>query len=146
MKIEKVEKKIFVEMYVADDGTEFADKESCEKYEKSYHATCARGYNNLNHIDFCVEESGLPFEYDDGRESHIFCPQSMNDIIAINAYMDAECHCYCGLSAEHIGKHIAIVWGYDHDWCEWFILDDYAKLVEKKMNGFINYFDAKFKQ
>lgn len=145
MKIEKVEKTTFVEMYVAYDGSRFDNKEDCEKYEKSYRATCARGYNNLNHIDFYLEESGLPFEYDDSRESHIFFPQSINDIVAINAYIDEECHYSgSGLDAQYIGKHIAIVWGYDHDWCEWFILEDYAKLVEKKMNKLINEFDNKF--
>lgn len=143
MKVVQKERVTYTKIYVANDGTEFLSEEDCKKYENSYRATVKKCYDSVPHIDFCPTDACLPFEYDDDREAHLFCPQSINDIVAINAYIDEQASYSGALDASYIGHHVAIIWGYDHDWCEWFDLDTYADEVKKAIDETIAKFDSK---
>ena len=65
--VEQVRKKTWIKseiVYVAQDGTEFSEKEECEKYERSAEAACRSRLSfkkverpaydtNLNEWDYC---------------------------------------------------------------------------------------------
>lgn len=141
-KIQK-EVKTYEDIYVSVDGKEFKNEADCKEWEKSYKGTLEASWKlvkkkRVNDIDL-----GLPWSSDD-HECYVLKPKDLEEITLINAYIYAST---CGgsdsaiLTTNHIGKLIALNFGYDHDWCDVYILEnhikklaDYVTELEKEFN------------
>lgn len=114
-KIEMVEKKI--EMYVADDGTEFFSYTDCARYEEN------KNREMLNQIEQCEEARGNPnfdgTEHMEYNDYLWFRPKNEQEIELIKKAYPTDCK---SIDNSDIGKWICIEKCADSNW--------YSKLDE----------------
>lgn len=130
MKIVKEEVKTIKEKYVAYDGAEFDKKEDCEEYEKSYKCTIFKSWDNLNKVAVNSVELGLPWSSDD---NHVFLanPGTLNDLVAINAFIEYKTGYKNNLTIQDIGKNICLDFGWDFDVCAIYRMENYLEHIKK---------------
>ena len=115
--------------YIAIDGTIFRTKEECEQWEKSYECTLTCSMKKIPHIETNGEDAYLQCGNCDD-EVWIIKPRDFEDIKVINAYTEATCcGCKANLTQEDIGKLIAMNFGYDHDYCSCYIVEELIKEI-----------------
>lgn len=108
--------------YVSIDGKEFNNQEDCEAWEKSYRGTLEASIQSIKKINVSANDIGLPYASDD-YEVWVVKPQSMEEITLINAYTDCvTCHSADTITADMIGKEIALNFGYERDYCDVHVL------------------------
>lgn len=88
IKKERVHKE-FYEIYVANDGTEFNDKEECKKYEESAHCVLFTKYNKLV-VESKDEWSFFGFGSDESMYDAVRVPD--NDAADLILQIDALCN------------------------------------------------------
>lgn len=129
--------------YVAVDGTVFASRENCEKWEKSYECTLTQSMKAIPHIETNGETAYLQGG-NDSDEVWIVKPRDFEDIKIINAYTETLCYgCKSNLTQDDIGKMIALNFGYDHDWCGVYRLEGYLESIRNTYEKFENKIDGK---
>ena len=133
--ITKEETKVIkTEMYVSEDGKEFAVKEHCLEWEKSYRGTLELSWKELAKKKICAVDYGIPYSNEDS-ECYVIIPKNLDEITLINAYIDCVT---CGngntLDATMINKSICINFGYDRDWCDIYDLRDYVNKVLNRIS------------
>ena len=122
------EVKTYKDVYVSVDGKEFNNEADCKEWEASYKGTLAASWKLIKKIEVCDTRLGLPYSNDD-HECYILKPQNLDEITLINAYIASSTSDKTTLTTEHIGKLIALNFGYDHDYCDVDILSDHIKEV-----------------
>ena len=128
MKEKQIEVKNFKTVYEAEDGTQFNDKSDCERYEKTF--SCAmrshiKGIALRMTAEDCVWMNGSC-----DNKVYSVVPRNEDDILRIRqmmAGMGAHKSTLDLLSAEHIGKVLLIVTGYDEDWVAFQTLEGLVK-------------------
>ena len=126
-KIQK-EEKIYKDVYVSVDGKEFSNEADCKEWEKSYRGTLEASWKLIKKIEVSDCNLGLPWSSDD-HECYVLMPKDLDEITLINAYIRSSTCCEGVLTTEHIGKLIALNFGYDHDYCDVYILDKHIKKI-----------------
>ena len=122
------EVKTYESIFVSVDGKEFKNEEDCKAWESSYKGTLAASWKQLKKINVNSVELGLPWSSDD-HECYAIRPKDIEKITLINAYI----HSSTGgngpitLTAQQIGQLIVLNFGYDHDYCDWYIIEDHIK-------------------
>ena len=131
MKKIQMEVKNYVDIYVSIDGREFDKKEDCEAWEKSYKGTMAASWQLIKKESVSACNIGLPCSWDE-HECYVIKPTSLDEITLINAYMKSSTYDNCGmLTINHIGKLVALNFGYDHDYCDIYVLDEHLATITK---------------
>lgn len=128
MKKIRQEVKTYQDVYVSVDGREFNNEADCKAWETSYQGTLAASWKLIKKIEVCDNNLGLPNASDD-HECYVLKPQNLDEITLINAYIASSTGYKGALTTAHIGKLIALNFGYDHDYCDVDILADNLKKV-----------------
>ena len=141
-KIQREETKVvYTDIYVSVDGKEFTNEADCRAWENSYQGTLEASWKLIDKKEVCGCDYGLPSaSYDD--ECYIIKPKNFDEIAFINAYIKCTTCSEGTLTTKHIGRLLILNFGYDHDFCDAYILEEYlatladrvAKL-EAEMNG-----------
>ena len=135
-RIEKEIKKI-VYQYESIDGQRFDTEEDCKKWESSYLGTLEASMKNIRQISVCAPDLGIPYACEDW---YVFVvrPSGMNEIVLLNAYIQAKTNNPGTLlTNDHVGKYIALNFGYDYDYCEIYVLDTWAEVIQKNIDDVI---------
>lgn len=134
--IKEVKEVVVRTEYIAVDDTVFKTKEDCEQWEKSYKCTLSNSMKKIPHIETNGEDAYLQCgNYDE--EVWIVKPRDFEDIKVINAYTETMYYgCKANLTQEDIGKMIALNFGYDHDWCGIYKLDECLNNIKKQYERF----------
>lgn len=132
MKKIQQELKIYKDIYVSVDGKEFKTEEECKMWENSYKGTLAASFAEIQKVEACSSSLGLPYSNDD-QECYAIKPKDLNEITLINAYIQSSTYDNIGqiLTAKHIGKLVVLNFGYDHDYCDVYLLEDHIKSITK---------------
>lgn len=133
--MKKIQKEIttYKEVFVSVDGREFSTADDCKMWEESYKGTMGASWElikkeQVNPYDICI--SGANEE----SEIYVLVPKDLNEITLINAYVDSlGCYYSRKLTTEHIGKLIAMDFGYDRDYCDICILSDHIEKLKKNV-------------
>ena len=128
MKKIKREETIYKYVYVSVDGKEFNSEVDCKAWENSYKGTMQASWQLIKKIEVSDCNLGLPWSSDD-HECYVLVPKSLDEIVLINAYIESSTDYKNTLTAEHIGKLIALNFGYDHDFCDVYVLADHIKAI-----------------
>ena len=124
----------YEDIFVSKDGKEFKTEADCKKWEESYKCTMEESFANIKKTTADAIALGLPF-YD--TTTYIIKPKTLDEIVIINAYADAIAYdVYRHLSADHIGKVIALVFEYSNEWADFYVMTDHIE-------GIVNYLDKK---
>lgn len=133
------------EVYISNDGLEFATEEACTSWEKSYKGTLELSWNAIPKLKVDSTRLGLPYSSDD-HECYMVAPKNLDEIILINAFIEAQDTylSYSGgeyLTVENIGKFVILDFGYDRDYCDVYTLDahlqgimNYTEELKSKLN------------
>lgn len=135
-KIQREETKvIYKDIYVSVDGREFDNEADCKAWEKSYQGTISASWELIKKIKVDATEIGYPGGNEDD-ECYVIEPKNLDEIVLINAYIKSSTYddFAVTLTTEHIGKLVAINFGYDHDWCGRYILADIVNNITKKIS------------
>lgn len=136
-KIQREETKvIYKDIYVSVDGREFENEADCKAWEKSYQGTINASWERIKKIKVDATEIGYPSSNQDD-ECYVVEPKNLDEIVLINAYIESSVYDGFGitlLTAEHIGKLVAINFGYDHDWCGIYTFESIINGITKKMS------------
>lgn len=131
MKKMQKEIKTYTDIYVSVDGREFENQEDCEAWEKSYKGTMVASWNLIEKEQVSDCSLGLPWSSDD-HECYVIKPKTLDEITLINAYIQSSTYDNCAiLTTNHIGKLIAVNFGYDHDYCDIYILEEHVNEIAK---------------
>lgn len=141
-KIQREETKvIYTDIYVSVDGREFTNEKDCREWENSYKGTLEASWQLIDKKRVYDTDYGIPWSNDD-NECYAVKPQNLDEIVFINAYINGTTSVEGKLTTQHIGKLLILNFGYDHDWCDVYVLaDHFAKITEKvakleaEMNG-----------
>lgn len=117
METKQIEMKSIKTVYVAVDGTEFDDKEQCEKYDKS-----ALGIikGRVNKLAVKITNAWDAVGGDEEHELWIVVPKKAEDVVAIGQLLSFYGNKQdTGELDEQIGKPIFLIWDYDQDYI-WF--------------------------
>ena len=130
-----------ITLYVSIDGKEFENEEDCKAWEKSYRGTLEMSIKTIKKVNADAYALGLCNGSCDD-EVWVLKPNNLNEVVLINAYID----CVTGnngqnLTADMIGKGIALNFGYDRDYCDVYVLEDHIKSIEKAVANLINELD-----
>jgi hypothetical protein len=130
MKKIQQELKIYKDIYVSVDGKEFKTEEECKAWENSYKGTLAASFAEIKKVEAYSPSLGLPYSNDD-QECYVIKPKDLNEITLINAYIQSSTYDGSGqrLTAKYIGKLVVLNFGYDHDYCEVYLLEDYIQSI-----------------
>lgn len=134
-KIQREETKvIYKDIYVSVDGKEFDNEADCNAWEKSYQGTINASWERIKKIKVDATEIGYPGGNEDD-ECYVIEPKSLDEIVLINAYIKSSTYddFAVTLTTEHIGKLVALNFGYDHEWCGRYILADLVANITKKI-------------
>lgn len=121
------------EMWEAKDGTTFVKKEDCEAYEKSYLFTISQSFDEIPQAKVCSCKLGLYYASED-YETYLIKPRNLQDIVVINAYIEATTDSQGKLTAEYINKDIVLNFGWEHEYCDIIFLDERYKEIERYLN------------
>ena len=139
-KIQK-EVKIYETIYVSKDGKEFKTEADCKTWEDSYNGTLSESWKKFNKKEINPCNIGIPGACED-CECYAIRPKNLDEITFINAYINSST--YQGavtLTAEQIGKLIILNFGYDHDYCDWYVLEDHLSKLCIKIQEIENMFN-----
>jgi hypothetical protein len=141
--MKKIQREVvsYKEIFVSVDGKEFANMADCKMWEESYRGTLEASWKLIEKKEVCGCDYGLPSaSYDD--ECYALKPKNFDEVAFINAYIKCTTGCDGTLTTKHIGQLIILNFGYDHDFCDVYILEEYlAKITEQiskleaEMNG-----------
>jgi hypothetical protein len=126
-KIQK-EVKTYENVYVSIDGNEFNNEADCRAWENSYKGTISASYKLLKKIDANASSLGLPGACDD-YECYMIKPESLEDIVLINAYIESSTYNKGALTTKHIGEVVILNFGYDHEYCDVYTLSDHFNAI-----------------
>lgn len=131
MKTIQREVKTYESIYVSVDGKEFKNEADCKAWENSYKGTLAASWNLIKKEDANSCRLGLMYSSDD-HECYVLKPKDIEEITLINAYLASSTgDTMPRLTTEHIGKLVAFNFGYDHDYCDIYILEDHIKQISQ---------------
>jgi hypothetical protein len=134
------EVKTYENIYVSVDGKEFKNEPDCVAWENSYKGTLEASWQLINKKEVCDCDYGIPWASED-HECYVIKPKNLDEIVLINAYINATT-CYDGiLTANHIGTLLMLNFGYDHDYCEIYDLTEHIAKVQEnitKLNAEFN--------
>ena len=141
-KIQREETKvIYTDIYVSVDGKEFTNEADCKAWENSYRGTLEASWKLIDKKEVSDCDYGMPWSSED-NECYAIKPKNLDEIVLINAYISGTTSVEGKLTTQHIGKLLLLNFGYDHDWCDAYVLEDHlAKLTERiaqleaEMNG-----------
>ena len=123
-KIQREETKvIYTDIYVSVDGKEFTNEADCKAWESSYKGTLSASWQLIKKKEVCGSDFGIPWACED-HECYIIKPKNLDEIVLINAYIKSSTSNESRLTTDHIGKLVLLNFGYDHDWCDVYILAD----------------------
>lgn len=134
-KIQREETKvIYKDIYVSVDGREFENEADCKAWEKSYQGTINASWELIKKIKVDATEIGYPGGSEDD-ECYVIEPKNLDEIVLINAYIKSSTYDDYAvmLTTDHIGKLVALNFGYDHEWCGRYILADIVANITKKI-------------
>lgn len=131
-------KVITTEVYVSADGKEFTDKEHCLEWEKSYRGTLNASWNEFQKKEVNTCDFGIPYSSDDCN-AYVITPKNLDEITFINAYIN----CTTGydsnpLNTTMVNKALLLNFGYDHDYCDVYVLEELLTKLQKNINDCIN--------
>ena len=132
-KIQREETKvIYTDIYVSVDGKEFETEADCKAWESSYRGTMVASWTLINKVEAYSCELGLPWSNDD-QECYLIKPKNLDEIALINAYIKSSTYgnSETTLTTNHIGKSVVLNFGYDHDYCDVYILADHIARITK---------------
>lgn len=136
-KIQREETKVvYKDIYVSVDGKEFDNEADCKAWEKSYEGTIKASWELIKKIKIDPTDIGYPGSNQDD-ECYVIEPKNLDEIVLINAYIESSVYDSFGttlLTTEHIGKLVAINFGYDHDWCGIYTFESILNGITKKMS------------
>lgn len=141
-KIQREETKvIYKDIYVSVDGKEFTNEADCKAWEESYRGTLEASWKLIEKKEVCDCDYGIAWSSDD-HECYAIKPKNLDEIVLINAYIKATTYNEGTLTTKHIGELLILNFGYDHDYCDVYVLaDHFAKIkeqiakLEAEMNG-----------
>ena len=119
-------------IYEAVDGRKFDNENDCQEWEKSYKCTMITSWNAIKKLQVNPDELGIPYSSCDD-ESYILRPENINEITLINAYIKSSTGDDGLLTINHLGKLICLNFGYDHDCCDIYVIEDNIKRIENKV-------------
>ena len=123
------EVKTYEDIFVSVDGKEFKNEADCKTWEASYKGTLAESWRQMKKIEVNSVELGLPWSSDD-HECYAIRPKDIDEITLINAYINSSTgQGAVTLAADMIGKLIILNFGYDHDYCDWYIMENRIKRI-----------------
>lgn len=127
----EIVKKEYVTEYIAFDGEIFLDAEECKKYEASARAVVkqmAMEHRIFESSRFSIFEMGCEDE-----DVEVFYIRDEQAFQTVGRYILFECGTGATLpkADDFIGKEMILIWGYDHDFCEWWTLEEYLDCVRK---------------
>ena len=131
--MKKIQKEIttYKDIFVSVDGKEFNNEADCKTWESSYKGTLAASWNSIKKEEVCSCKLSLPYSNAD-HECYVVMPKDINEIALINAYLISSTDSgEIRLTADHIGKLLALDFGYDHYYCDIYILEDHIKKTEE---------------
>ena len=129
MRINKKEVVTYKNVYISDDGREFEDENSCKDWEKSYKGTLNASWNLIKKISVDASRIGFPGGCPD-EECYVLRPKNMDEIIFLNAYIRSSAGYNTDiLNINHIGKMIVLNFGFDHDYCTCYIVEELIKEI-----------------
>ena len=118
------------DIYVSVDGKEFENEADCKAWEKSYQGTISKSWGLVKKESVDTSNIGLPYANSDD-ECYVIKPKTLDDIVLINAYITSSTYGAEGkLTTEHIGKLLALNFGYDHDYCDVYIIEDHINKLK----------------
>lgn len=135
-KIQREETKvIYKDIYVSVDGREFENEADCQAWEKSYKGTINASWELIKKIKIDATDIGFPCSNQDD-ECYVVEPKNLDEIVLINAYIKSSTYDDYGatLTTEHIGKLVALNFGYDHEWCSMYTFESIINGITKKMS------------
>jgi hypothetical protein len=137
----RVETVTYENIYVSVDGKEFENEADCRAWETSYRGTLEASWKLIEKKEVYDTDFGIPWSSED-HECYAIKPKSLDEIVLINAYIKATTGDDGRLTTKHIGELIVLDFGYDHDYCcFWVLSDQLAKIasniakLEAEMNG-----------
>lgn len=136
----KIEKKVesIVYQYESTDGKVFDTKEACEKWESSFEATIEASMKLIPSVEASSIALGLPYANDDDQVV-VVKPKNLDEVTTLNAYNKWKtAGSNTIITANDIGKVIAMNYGYGGDWCDVFVLDDWANKIQKYVDEIIS--------
>lgn len=123
-KIQREETKvIYTDIYVSVDGKEFTNEADCKAWESSYQGTLSASWQLIKKKEVCGSDFGIPWACE-AHECYIIKPKNLDEVVLINAYIESSTSNKICLTTDHIGKLVLLNFGYDHDWCDVYILAD----------------------
>lgn len=122
------EVKTYEDIYVSIDGREFRKEADCKEWEASYKGTLSSSFALIKKVEANSCNLGIAYSNDD-HECYVIKPKNLEEITLINAYIKSSTCCNGTLTAGHIGKLVALNFGYDHDYCDVYTLEDHIKHV-----------------
>lgn len=136
MKTVKKEITTYKEIYVSNDGKEFENEADCKSWENSYKATLRESFAKLAQFEVNSNEIGLAYSSDD-QEVIVVMPQTIDDIVLLNAFIASET-CYDShITTDMIGKTLALNFGYDRDYCDVYCLEAHLEHLTKCIRNII---------
>ena len=127
--MEKIQREVktYKNVYVSVDGKEFNNEADCRAWENSYSGTLEASWKLIKKVEASSCGLGLPWSNEDA-ECYVIEPKNMDEIVLINAYVQDVTHNNCHkLTTNHIGKMVALNFGYDRDYCDMYMLSDHIK-------------------
>lgn len=129
--MKRIQKEIttYKDIFVSIDGKEFNSEADCRQWESSYRGTLEASWKNVKKLEVDTCSLGLPWSSDD-YECYVIKPKNLEEITLINAYiLSSTDNGATALTTQHIGELIALNFGYDHDYCDVYVLSDHIKKV-----------------
>ncbi len=139
MKTEKRSEQVtkYYDVFIANDGTEFACEKDCRNWEESGKAVANNSWKAIKKTQIEGATAGIEANYDD--EVYIVVPQSEADVKAIVNYVRVTSCSEIELKTQDIGRAIVLNFGYDHEWCYMTYLDSIIPAIQQ-------YHDKKLKE
>ena len=119
-------------VYVSADGKEFETESACREWEKSYKGTISASWKLIHKKEVSDVELGLPWSSDD-HECYLLRLDNLDDIALVNAYINCTTGYEGSLTTAHINKYIVLNFGYDHDFCDVYDLDNHLKEITESI-------------
>lgn len=137
--VEKIEKVVVEEKvtYIAYDGTEFQDEDTCKEYEKSYACVIKSTFNAMNKVEIEPCTIGLPYDNED-YTTLIVVPKTEQEIVVLKTLADRLSYTNLDVNLNLIGKKILLHFGYgfdrsplDADFMDIYLFENHMNSVKK---------------
>ena len=123
-KIQREETQVIVkDIFVSVDGKEFTNEADCKAWETSYRGTLEASWALIKKKKVFDTDFGIPWSSED-HECYAISPKNLDEITLINAYIKATTGDNGRLTMRHIGQLIILDFGYDHDYCDIWVLSE----------------------